>query len=63
MEELIQHLKSASVSIEGVEMVTLTSALQAVQLASSMKMLEDLERLTASIEDMATDYDNLDIEQ
>lgn len=62
MEELIQHLKSASVNIEGVEMVTLTSALQAVQLASSMKMLDELESLTASIEDMAANHNISDTE-
>ena len=62
MEELIQHLKSASVNIEGVEMVTLTSALQAVQLASSMKMLEELESLTASIEDMTANHNTSDTE-
>ena len=62
MEELIQHLKSVSVDVEGVEMVTLTSALQAVQLASSAKILEELENLTTSLQNITTDYDIPDIE-
>ncbi len=49
MEELIEYLDQVTENVRGVDMVPLASALQAIQLASSLNLLNSLEQTTADL--------------
>jgi len=49
MEELEQYLEASAQDIEGVKMVPLSMALQAMQTASNVKMLESLDNVMADL--------------
>jgi hypothetical protein len=49
MEELEQYLEASAQDIEGVQMVPLSMALQAIQTASNIKMLESLDNIMTDL--------------
>lgn len=49
MEELEQYLEASAQDVEGVKMVPLSMALQAMQTASNVKMLESLDGVMADL--------------
>lgn len=49
MEELQQYLETSAQDIEGVKMVPLSMALEAIQTASNVKMLESLDSVMADL--------------
>ncbi len=49
MEELEQYLEASAQDIEGVQMVPLSMALQAIQTASNIKMLESLDSVMTDL--------------
>ena len=49
MEDLIDYLEQVKENVRGVDMVPLASALQAIQLASSLNLLDSLEQTTADL--------------
>jgi hypothetical protein len=49
MEELEQYLEASAQDIEGVQMVPLSMALQAIQTASNIKMLESLDSIMTDL--------------
>lgn len=49
MEEVVEYLQQIKEEVKGVEMVPLTAALQAIQVASSLNLLESLDQTTAEL--------------
>ena len=50
MEELEQYLEVSAQDVDGVQMVPLTMAIQAIQTASNIKMLESLDSVMADLQ-------------
>ncbi len=57
MEELEQYLEASAQDVEGVQMVPLSMALQAIQTASNVKMLESLDSVMADLHKTLIDAD------
>ncbi len=55
MEELQQYLEASAQDVDGTQMVPLAMALQAIQTASSVKMLESLDQVMAELQSSLTD--------
>lgn len=55
MEELEQYLEASAQDVQGVKMVTLSMALQAIQTASNVKMLESLDNVMADLHKILID--------
>ena len=55
MEELEQYLEASAQDIEGVKMVPLSAALQAMQTASNVEILESLDNIMADLQKTITD--------
>jgi hypothetical protein len=49
MEDIVQYLEQSVENVRGVDMVPLASALQAIQVASSLNLLESLDQTTAEL--------------
>ena len=49
MEDIIEYLEQSKETVAGVDMVPLTAALQAIQVASSLNLLDSLEQTTAEL--------------
>jgi hypothetical protein len=49
MEELVEHLMSIKIEVDGVEMVPLSEAIQSVQTASTANLLQSLDDLMANL--------------
>lgn len=49
MEDIIEYLEQSKENVRGVDMVPLASALQAIQVASSLNLLESLDQTTAEL--------------
>lgn len=49
MEELVEHLVSIKIEVDGVEMVPLSEAIQSVQTASTANLLQSLDDLMANL--------------
>jgi len=66
MEDIIQYLEQSVENIGGVDMVPLSAALQAMQVASSLNLLDSLEQTTAELYKSLseqTSLEDLDIEE
>jgi|LauGreSuBDMM15SN_2_FD.fasta_scaffold1781518_1 hypothetical protein len=57
MEELEQYLEVSAQDVDGVLMVPLSMAIQAVQTASNIKMLESLDSVMADLHKTLLDAD------
>ncbi len=57
MEELEQYLEASAQDVEGVQMVPLSMALEAIQTASNVKMLESLDSVMADLHKTLIDAD------
>jgi hypothetical protein len=57
MEELEQYLEVSAQDVDGVQMVPLTMAIQAIQTASNIKMLESLDSVMADLQKTLLDVD------
>jgi len=57
MEELEQYLEENAVEIDGVKMVPLSAALQAMQTSSNVKILESLDNIMADLQKTLIDAD------
>jgi hypothetical protein len=49
MKDIIQYLEHSVENVRGVDMVPLSTALQAIQLASSLNLLQTLEQTTQEL--------------
>lgn len=49
MEDIVEYLEQSKENVRGVDMVPLASALQAIQVASSLNLLESLDQTTAEL--------------
>ena len=56
MDELIQYLEQSVENVRGVDMIPLSVAIQAVQTASSMNLLESVEQMTADLMQSINQY-------
>lgn len=56
MDELIQYLEQSVENVRGVDMVPLSVAIQAVQTASSMNLLDSVEQMTADLMQSINQY-------
>ena len=64
MEEVVEYLQSTAKDVDGISMVTLTAALQAIQAASSVNLLASLEQTTAGLfETLSQEPDTFEIEE
>lgn len=66
MEDIIQYLEQSVENVRGVDMVPLSAALQAMQVASSLNLLDSLEQTTAELYKSLseqTSLEDLDIEE
>lgn len=54
MEELIKHLQSIKTEVDGVEMVPLSVAIQSIQTASTIQMVDSLDKMLADIQQIYT---------
>jgi len=54
MEELLKQLQASAQNIDGVDMVTLAVATQAVQTASTIQMVDSLDKMLADIQQIYT---------
>jgi hypothetical protein len=57
MEELQQYLEASAQDVDGTQMVPLSMALQAMQTASNVKMLESLDQVMAELQSSLMDLD------
>jgi len=57
MEELEQYLEVSAQDVDGVQMVPLSMAIQAIQTASNIKMLESLDSVMADLQKTLLDAD------
>ena len=55
MEELEQYLEASAQDVNGTQMVSLGIALQAIQTASNVKMIESLDQVMAELQKSLTD--------
>lgn len=55
MEELIKELQTNAQNIDGTEMVELATAIRAVQTASTMQMVDSLDKMLADLNIMIAD--------
>ena len=62
MDELIQYLQDNTQVVDGVEMVPLAVAIQAMQLAGSTTMLEELQKAIDGIQTALQQQEPLDEE-
>ncbi len=63
MEELIKQLQSIKTEVDGVEMVPLSIAIQSVQTASTIQMVDSLEKMLDDLKGIYTDGSLIDPEQ
>lgn len=56
MEEILKQLESYGQDIDGIIMVPISTAIQAVQLAKAASILEEIQKLTANMQEIVTDY-------
>jgi len=56
MDELMQYLQGNVRSLDGVDMVPLSVAIQAVQTASSINLLDSVEQMTAELMQSINQY-------
>ena len=56
MEELQQQLEAHGQDVDGVTMVPLSVAIQAIELARSSAIVEQLEQATAHMQELLGDY-------
>lgn len=49
MEDIVEYLEQSKENVRGVDMVPLAAALQAIQVASSLNLLESLDQTTAEL--------------
>ena len=49
MEDIVEYLEQSKENVRGVDMVPLSAALQAIQVASSSNLLESLDQTTAEL--------------
>ena len=49
MEDIVEYLEQSKENVRGVDMVPLSAALQAIQVASSLNLLESLDQTTAEL--------------
>ena len=63
MEELQQYLEASAQDVDGTQMVSLEMALQAIQTASNVKMLESLDQVMAELQSSLTDLNIIEDEQ
>jgi len=57
MEELEQYLEASAQDVDGTQMVPLAIAIQAIQTASNIKMLESLDSIMADLHKSLLDAD------
>jgi hypothetical protein len=62
MDELMQYLQGNVRSLDGVDMVPLSVAIQAVQTASSINLLDSVEQMTADLMQSINQYGSQDQE-
>ena len=62
MDELMQYLQGNVRSLDGVDMVPLSVAIQAVQTASSINLLDSVEQMTAELMQSINQYGSQDEE-
>jgi len=62
MDELMQYLQGNVRSLDGVDMVPLSVAIQAVQTASSINLLDSVEQMTAELMQSINQYGSQDKE-
>jgi hypothetical protein len=55
MEELIQQLKANAQNVDGTDMVELSTAIQAVQTATTIQTVDSLEKVLADLQQIYTD--------
>ena len=60
MEEVYEYLQSSTQDVEGVKMVTLESALHAVELAVSTISIESIEKSLADIYKSLEEFNDLE---
>ena len=63
MEELLKQLQASAQNIDGVGMVTLAVATQAVQTASTIQMVDSLDKMLADIQQIYTSVNLEDTEE
>lgn len=63
MEELLKQLQASAQNIDGTDMVTLAVATQAVQTASTIQMVDSLDKMLADIQQIYTNVNIQDIEE
>lgn len=63
MEELIKHLESIKTEVDGVEMVPLSVAIQSVQTAGTIQMVDSLEKMLDDLKEIYTHGSLIDPEQ
>ena len=63
MEELVKQLQASAQNIDGIDMVTLAAATQAVQTASTIQMVDSLDKMVADIQQIYTSANIQDIEE
>jgi len=56
MDELMQYLQGNVHNLDGVDMVPLSVAIQAVQTASSINLLDSVEQMTAELMQSINQY-------
>ena len=57
MEELEQYLEASAQDVDGTQMVPLAIAIQAIQTASNIKMVESLDSIMADLHKSLLDAD------
>ena len=63
MEELVKHLQSIAVEVDGVEMVPLSVAIQSVQTSNAIQIVDSLEKMLADLNQIYTDESFKNIEE
>ena len=63
MEELQQYLEASAQDVDGVDMVPLSVALQAIQTASNINMLTSLDQVVADLQSSLTELNIIEDEQ
>ena len=63
MEELIKHLQSIKTEVDGVEMVPLSVAIQSVQTAGTIQMVDSLDKMLADIQQILAEGSTIDTEE
>ncbi len=60
MEDIVEYLQQIKEDVKGVDMVPLAAALQAIQVASSLNLLESLDQTTAELYKSLSEQDTLE---